>query len=204
MTKSPDSEPERGKLDPKPTTLAPEAQSAADPSDPGWWKNPRTWLLILLAGAVVGPLLFRSSGPEVGVDAAPFELPLLGQKGASYALSSPPRAPVVLEAFAPWCGACERSASAVDAAAQRAQQRGVDFVAVAVDSSLSEVERVKRDWELDVDIALDDGRFASLYQIRVLPTFVVIDAQGKVRQVKSGALSQSQLELWIDELSVDR
>jgi hypothetical protein len=92
----------------------------------------------------------------------------------------------------------------VDAAAQRAQQRGVDFVAVAVDSSLSEVERVKRDWELDVDIALDDGRFASLYQIRVLPTFVVIYAQGKVRQVKSGALSQSQLELWIDELSVDR
>ena len=150
----------------------------------------------------VGLLYFmhaRSSGPEEGTTAAPFELGLANRDG-TFKLADQRGKPVVMEVFASWCSACRRSAPALEESFERHHQKGVEFVGVSVDSSLEDAQRVKTDWSIPYDIALDDGRVAKGYGIEVLPTFVLIGKDGTVRRVSTGSVSPSEIDRWLSDL----
>ncbi|MFZ5897195.1 MAG: TlpA family protein disulfide reductase [Myxococcota bacterium] len=157
----------------------------------------------LYAAIAVVALKFVSrkfSGPSEGARAAAFELPIVNRPGEQFRLQDHAGKPVLMEVFASWCGACRRSAPAVAESFQRHHQRGVQFVGVSVDSSRDEALRVKSDWSLPYDVALDDGRVAKGYGIEVLPTFVLIGKDGTVRHVATGAVSPSDIDRWLSEL----
>ncbi|MGC4091914.1 MAG: TlpA disulfide reductase family protein [Polyangiaceae bacterium] len=142
----------------------------------------------------------KFSGPSAGAQAASFELPIVNKPGAQFRLQDHAGKPVLMEVFASWCGACRRSAPALVESWQRHHDKGVEFVGVSIDSSRDDAARVRSDWSIPYDVAIDDGRVAKAYGIEVLPTFVLIGKDGKVRHVSTGATSPSEIDSWLGEL----
>lgn len=167
-------------------------------------KLPRIyWLDACIWGAlVVLAVMFVSrkfSGPREGVEAAPFDLPLVGAgDGKRFRLEEQRGKPVLIEVFAGWCGACKRSAPAL-AEAYR-QNAGVSFLGVSMDGSPDDALRVKKDWGIPYDVAHDDGSVAKRYDIEVLPTFILVGKDGVVRRVSTGVVSPKEVSGWLSEL----
>jgi cytochrome c biogenesis protein CcmG/thiol:disulfide interchange protein DsbE len=151
-----------------------------------------------LLAAVVFVVVRRHSGPETGTPAAAFDLPLVGSE-ARFNLAAQRGKPVLVEVFASWCGACRRAAPTLaDAFADH--RANVQFVGVVVDDDPREAARVKSDWGIPYDVAMDDGSVSRNYNVQLLPTIILIDKTGTVRRVTTGMPTRSQLEGWIAEL----
>jgi len=167
-------------------------------------KLPRIhWLDACIWGAlIVLAVMFVSrkfSGPREGVQAAPFDLPVVGDaEGKRFRLEDQRGKPVLIEVFAGWCGACKRSSPAL--AEAYAQHKGVSFVGVSMDGSASDALRVKKDWGIPYDVAVDDGSVAKRYDIEVLPTFILVGKDGVVRRVSTGVASRGEVTGWLGEL----
>jgi peroxiredoxin len=144
----------------------------------------------------------KLSGPSKGAEAAAIDLPVLGGASASrFRLAEHRGKPVLIEVFAGWCGACRSSAPTLVEAFNKHGKRGATFVGVSLDSSDEDALRVKREWGIPYDVVRDDGkRVTAAYKIEVLPTFVLVGRDGKVRHVSTGAPSASQLDSWLTEL----
>jgi thiol-disulfide isomerase/thioredoxin len=167
-------------------------------------KLPRIyWLDACIWGALVAlAVMFVSrkfSGPREGVEAALFDLPLVGAAdGKRFRLEEQRGKPVLIEVFAGWCGACKRSSPALVEAYKR--NAGVSFLGVSMDGSPSDALRVKQDWGIPYDVAHDDGSVAKGYDIEVLPTFILIGKDGIVRRVSTGVASPKEVTGWLSEL----
>lgn len=143
----------------------------------------------------------KMSGPSRGVQAATFDLPVVGGPApARFNLAEHRGKPVLIEVFASWCPACRNSSPAVIEAFHKHRARGATFVGVSMDSSEADAARVKRDWGIPYDVVRDDGRISKDYKIEVLPTFVVVGADGTVRHVSIGSPSGADLDRWLTEL----
>ncbi len=151
-----------------------------------------------LAGVFVLVLMRKNSGPDTGQAAAPIDLPLLVKNGR-FRLEDQRGKPVLVEMFASWCGACRRAAPAF-ADAYRDHGEKVRFVGVMLDDDAQSARQTVQNWDIPYDVALDNGGVARAYKVELLPTTVLIDANGVVRRVWTGAPSRSQLESWLAEL----
>ncbi len=140
----------------------------------------------------------HSSGPKEGSAAAAFDLPLAGQAGR-VSLAAQHGKPLLMEVFASWCSACKRSSPRLAEAWHAHRGDDVTFLAVSVDEDPSAAGRVKRDWQLPFDVALDDGSVSRDYGIRMLPTLIYIDARGTVRHSAAGVVSRSDIDSWLAE-----
>lgn len=143
-------------------------------------------------------LVRHSSGPKEGSAAAAFDLPLAGQDGR-VSLAAQRGKPVLMEVFASWCGACKRSSPRLAEAWREHHDKDVTFLAVSVDEDPNAAARVKRDWQLPFDVAVDDGSVSRGYGISMLPTLIYIDAQGKVRHSAAGVVSRADIDSWLAE-----
>ena len=156
-------------------------------------------------GAIGGGVYFlashfvrHSSGPKEGSAAAAFDLPLAGKDGR-VSLAAQRGKPVLMEVFASWCGACKRSSPRLAEAFRAHQGEDVTFLAVSVDEDPSAAARIKHDWQLPFDVAVDDGSVSRGYGISMLPTLIYIDAQGTVRHSAAGVVSRSDIDSWLAE-----
>ncbi len=140
----------------------------------------------------------HSSGPKEGSAAAAFDLPLSGQDGR-VSLAAQHGKPVLMEVFASWCSACKRSSPRLAEAWRAHHTEDVTFLAVSVDEDPAAASRVKREWQLPFDVALDDGSVSRGYGISMLPTLIYIDAKGTVRHSAAGVVSRSDIDSWLAE-----
>ncbi len=146
---------------------------------------------------VVMVLWPRSSGPEAGGVAASFDLPVVGSTGRFTHAGQRDR-PLLIEVFASWCTACRRSSGNLEALAEAADSGRLDVVAVSVDDTEQAALSAKRSWPIPVPVLFDEaGSFQRKYDVRVLPTFILIDRQGKVVEVQSGPPGPSDLRRWL-------
>lgn len=159
-------------------------------------------LLLLLVALGVAALWLgrRSSGPETGTIAADFALEVVSEGGGTFRLSEQRGKPVLVEAFASWCGVCRRSAPMLSSAARAPRKQEVRFVGVSVDENPADARAVAREWAIPYPVLHDTGEFSRSYNVKLLPTFVLIDQQGKIRHVSAGPPSERELEDWLDEL----
>jgi len=159
------------------------------------------WVLYAaLAGTALVFVSRKMSGPDEGEQAAHFDLPVVGESGARFRLDEHRGKAVLVEVFAGWCGACRRAAPAVADAWKKHGRDRVHFLGVSVDGSAEEALRVKREWQIPYDVAVDDGTLSKSYRIEALPTFVLIGRDGLVQRVSTGAPSRSELEGWLTDL----
>jgi thiol-disulfide isomerase/thioredoxin len=143
----------------------------------------------------------KMSGPTEGEPAAAIDLPLVDKgEGERFQLSEHKGKPVLIDVFASWCSACRRSAPALVAAFEQYGRNKVTFVGISLDASSADAAHAKRAWGLPYDVALDDGRVSKAYGIDVLPTLILVDRDGVVRRVETGAPSSSELKRWLAEL----
>jgi thiol-disulfide isomerase/thioredoxin len=164
-----------------------------------WWSWGKTIALALLIALLVRSVARSGSGPKTGIDALNFDLPEAGT-GAHLSLAQLRGTPVLIEAMTSWCGVCQRSAGALRDAAGATRTKPVRFVSVVLDSNPRAAEQLKEAWGIEHDLLVDDGSFARSYNISMLPTFVLIDAAGKVREVESGLADRDDIEGWIRSL----
>jgi len=151
-----------------------------------------------IAAAIFAFMSRRNSGPDEGIVAADFELPTVS--GSTFHLAAEHGHPVVMEVFASWCPTCRRTTPMLAEASQTTRARKVQFVGVSVDDNGAAASAVKRAWKIPYPVIHDDGRVARLYKISLLPTIIVIDAEGRVRHVFTGMPRRSTLEGWLSDL----
>jgi thiol-disulfide isomerase/thioredoxin len=154
------------------------------------------WLAAL--GVLAFALWPRSSGPTVGTPGAPFALPVLGAS-APFEHSGARERPLLIEVFASWCSACQRSSSVLDALGEAADGKKLDVVAVSVDDDASAASAAQRSWPIRVPVLHDErGAFQRAYGVSVLPTYILLGADGRVLETTAGAPGASDIRRWLE------
>jgi thiol-disulfide isomerase/thioredoxin len=161
------------------------------------------WLAVL--GVLSLALFPKKSGPEIGRDAVAHVLPVVGDASASSrTIPGKLERPLLIEAFASWCGACQRT-SGILSDLKGAQDEGkLDVVAVSVDDNIQKALSAKNGWQIPVDVLHDEsGKFARDYRVDVLPTFILVGVDGTVKRVTSGSPGASDIRAWLRESDED-
>lgn len=147
---------------------------------------------------IVAALWPKQSGPGTGTTGAAFSLPLVGESG-NFVYAQPRDKPLLIEAFASWCGSCRRSAGILSSVHEAEAAGKLDIVAVSVDDDPSAALQAKRTWPIPVTVAHDSqGDFQRSYDVSLLPTFILLDTEGKVSRVTSGVPGASDVRHWLN------
>lgn len=163
------------------------------------------WVLVALSGFLLVWQLKRcgGGGPSEGAEAPAIDLPIVAAavgEPTRWSLADRERKPVLIEVFASWCGTCRRAAPAL---ARAHEKYGADlqFVGVSVDDDPALAAEAKHSWQIPYPVAHDDtGSFARAYKIRVLPTFVLLDREGRIAEVSAGLPSERRVDAWADSV----
>lgn len=159
-------------------------------------------LFALLAGVIVFALWPKKSSLTLGELAPEVRLPLLGTQ-EPIELSSCGGRPLLIEAFASWCTACRRSNATLHALENAARSGAIDIVAVSVDDEPENAESAQKSWPIPVPVLHDtSGEFSRRYQIRTLPSYILLDADGRIRDVTIGIAGTTDIRRWLREAKV--
>ncbi len=100
----------------------------------------------------------------------------------------------VLNFWATWCPPCRGEMPELDEFAKK-HKKDLAFYAINLQESKGKVQGFLSDNGFSMPVLLDaDGKAGNAYQIRAIPTTIVIDGKGKVAARHTGAVTQDQLE----------
>jgi peroxiredoxin len=121
--------------------------------------------------------------------------------GEQVALSDYAGQPVILNFWATWCAPCQVEMPALQAASERYADQGVVVLAVNALESRDRVTAFMDELGLTFPAVLDPkGEIIDLYEVRVFPTTIWIDAQGVVRAEHLGALDDALIDDYLAEI----
>jgi cytochrome c biogenesis protein CcmG, thiol:disulfide interchange protein DsbE len=124
----------------------------------------------LLQRAALLALLFT---PGVGLTAPGGDLDLAQYRGKV----------VVIDFWASWCKPCRQSIPWLNQMRARYGESGLVIVGVNVDAVHSDAERFLRDVPIEFELVFDpQGALARRYEIKGMPTSVVVDRNGNIVQ----------------------
>jgi len=127
-----------------------------------------------------------ASGKLLGEPAPNVSLPLLGGGTLDLAALKGENI-VILDFWATWCGPCRVGLPIVSKVAERYKDKGVLFYAVNVAEDSPTIEAFLEQTGFEMTVALDTERVAQrAYGADGIPTTVVIDRQGIVRDYHAG------------------
>lgn len=147
-----------------------------------------TWV-VLAALILISSLRQRPSSPLENQSAPTFSAPLLD--GAQFDLEAQRGKVVVLDFWATWCNPCLTSLPALSAVAKRyANDSGVWVGSVNKERiSARGLDRFLKRLKLEFPVIRDRGEISSKYQVRALPTLVIINPRGEVSYSQVGLYS---------------
>ena len=120
--------------------------------------------------------------------------------GTSFRLTGYRGQIVVVNFWASWCPPCQREAARFEADSRRYRARGVVFVGIDVEDSDVAARAFLREYGITYANGPDRSlQINASYGVSGLPTTVVIDRQGRVRQRWLGELQENQLTSFIEE-----
>jgi peroxiredoxin len=97
--------------------------------------------------------------------------------------------PVLLDFWATWCEPCIASLPELEGIQRRYGARGLTVVGISADGprNFSKVRPFVTRYDLTFPIVLDeDGSLQERYQVRAMPTTILIDGAGRIVTVRSG------------------
>jgi len=135
----------------------------------------------LLASLLVAPLL--EAAPAVrfrltALDGTKLDLEELRHRG-----------PVLIDFWATWCKPCLASIPEIEALHRRYGPRGLTVIGVSVDGprNYAKVRPFVARLGITYPVVLDpDGRMQADYQVRAMPTSVLVDTAGAIARVMQG------------------
>ncbi len=102
---------------------------------------------------------------------------------------------VLLDFFASWCGPCMRALPELAALHARYAARGLHVVGVSTETEET-IRRVIQEHQLPYTVAMDPNEQANrAYYVHVLPTLVVVDRGGTVREVALGDVDTAERQV---------
>jgi cytochrome c biogenesis protein CcmG/thiol:disulfide interchange protein DsbE len=103
--------------------------------------------------------------------------------------------PVWLTFGASWCPDCRAEAPDVEAAYQKYQAKGLNVLGVFISESASDIKTYADRVGMTFPIAVDQNTvIASQYRTMGIPTHFFIGADGKIKDVKIGALDPATMD----------
>ena len=140
-----------------------------------------------LSGNVAG------AGPAVG--STPPAFTALTYDGKTISLSDYAGKPLWLTFGASWCPDCRSEAPDVEATYQKYKDQGLQVVAVFISESASDIAGYAQRAGLTFPIAVDQNTLiASTYRTLGIPTHFFIGADGRIREVRIGALHADDMD----------
>ena len=116
-------------------------------------------------------------------------------------LVTPGTRAVVLEYWATWCGPCKRTMPRLESLWRRYHRRGLRVVG-ASNEAREVVARFAHNRPIEYDVVAHDAehRIASELYVTKMPTFIVMDGEGKVVDVFVGASQIDEVERVVRDL----
>jgi thiol-disulfide isomerase/thioredoxin len=133
--------------------------------------------------------------PQAGYRAPSFELTTL-DAGQTVSLEALKGKPVVVNFWASWCGPCRRETPDLQATYEKYKDQ-VHFYAINLSSedNLQDATKFLTDLHISIPVLKDvDGKAQSAYKVLSVPTTLIIDANGIVKERREGALTKVQMD----------
>lgn len=126
--------------------------------------------------------LFAVRPIETKVNAPAQDFKLSNLTGQEISLAQLKGKPVILFFWTTWCPFCREEISALQNEYKKITAGGITLLAIDVGEPREKVERFFKGKSAEFPVLLDlNSKVASSYNLIGVPTFVLIDAQGKIR-----------------------
>lgn len=169
-------------------------------------------LVGMLVGVGIGLLVYwgvpglsdrtRHVPPSVGMMAEDFQLTRLD--GTKLKLSDLRGQPVLINFWATWCQPCREEMPLFERTSQSLGDRLV-IVGVNDAEGRRQVEQYVQEMDIHFSIVLDqNGLVSEHYFVRSYPSSFFIDAQGIIRAMHLGTLTEDQLNLYLGTVGITR
>ena len=116
------------------------------------------------------------------------------EPGEQIELSPTPGQPVLVNFWASWCAPCRAELPLLDALNDEVESEGLSVVAVNLDSQRRPAEGVMRHLGLDLPVIYGDDDLAEAFAPAALPATYLLDASGRIVEVKMGVLDEAEVE----------
>ncbi len=165
----------------------------------GCWRSVGALLLLgsaLLLSAACAP---AATVARLGGPAPEFALPRLD--GSTVRLADFKGRPVVINFWATWCAPCREEMPVIQEVYERYRERGLAVVAINMEEPEGVVRRLVEQGGFTLTFARDaDGAQVKRYNVTSAPTTYFIGADGIIRDVKLGAVTQADLDTKVQAL----
>jgi len=161
----------------------------------------RTVILLVLLSAIIFAIVTNLQADNtvyrVGDQAPDFQLPQINKYNESETiqLSDLRGKGVMLNFWATWCKPCEREMPYMQELYPVYKERGIEIVAVSLDSTELVVDRFIDKYDLTFPTPHDkSGEVRDLYKVGPIPSTFFISPEGEIVEYVSGELSLERLE----------
>jgi len=141
-------------------------------------------LLILcacLCSCSIGEEPRKGPPAKIAVDAAAPDFRLKDLKGQDVSLGSMKDRPVLLVFGTTWCPYCREEIPHIKEIYRQGREKKLEVLNIYINEPEAKVAAFAAKHELPYPVLLDkDGQVAERYQVRGVPTLVLLDRQGKI------------------------
>jgi cytochrome c biogenesis protein CcmG, thiol:disulfide interchange protein DsbE len=152
--------------------------------------------MMLLALLAAGFLL--TSASQTARDPVP-AFALAGLDGGSVSSEELFGEPLVINVWASWCPPCREEAPTLSRLAAEFDGDGIRFLGIVSDDVAANARAFAAEADLDFLHAIDDGSFDRAYDVQLLPTTYIVDANGELVATHLGPISEARLRVLIGE-----
>ncbi|MFA1822171.1 thiol-disulfide oxidoreductase ResA [Virgibacillus oceani] len=167
----------------------------------------RTSILAVLLGAIIFALVsnLQADNAVYGEgDVAPdFKLKQINHNNEleTIQLSDYEGKGIMLNFWGTWCKPCEEEMPYMEELYPKYKEKGIEIIAVSLDSTEFVVERFIDKYDLTFPIPHDKtGEVQDLYKVGPLPSSYFIRSDGIIERVVAGGLSLERLEEYLQEI----
>jgi cytochrome c biogenesis protein CcmG, thiol:disulfide interchange protein DsbE len=179
-----------------------EANKAKRSATPAWASMAVLLALSVVFGLFILPRMRASHSKLVGIPAPAFALPVLDEgSGNRLALRDLRGKAVLLDFWASWCGPCREQVTIVDDVAQRFSDRELTVIGVNTGDEKVDALAFLKSRSLSYASVFDETRETTLaYEVKTLPTLILIDKDGRIAAVRSSVVSRRELEQLVKDV----
>jgi thiol-disulfide isomerase/thioredoxin len=155
------------------------------------------WLWLALPLFILAAIVLLQPKPATQVEILP-SFTLKNMDGQTVNLTDFKGRPIVLNAWATWCGPCRREMPLLVQAARSNPQ--INFVFLNISDSPVAVRAFERDLNLQIpNVLLDpEGRLSYPLRIQGLPATLFYDAEGKLLNRHLGEIGATELQQMLE------
>lgn len=161
--------------------------------------------ILLIMIAAIGYTLYNNATAEdvslleVGDKAPDFEL--VDLEGNDHKLSDYEGQGVFLNFWGTWCKPCAKEMPAMDRQYDAFKDQGVQVLAVNIAQSEFEVNSFAKQYGLSFPVVIDKTKSVmTAYNIRPLPTTVLVNPDGKIQRIVTGEMTEQDIEGFMEEI----